>query len=307
MKTRIFNLLALISLVSVVGFSSCQKDEIEVENFALKSMISIQEESCTPKVSEGLFAGMAQTQLGNVLISNSENFLFVEFIAADGSEFGKTHLDISANQPTAKGAPGKYKFNKYEVVSLSTSTYRIYQVPLSALPECFFLLTHAEVGSETAYSGDFVNAPRGAWFNYRSYCVEECDETEVITKCEGETAWAAGNRYETPSNWATYTAYAEGSVKLFAGQTHDAGTVAFSAVVIGKVTITITLNEGFSFQAVAENIKIQDYAYAPSGNPAIGGFAHKASVSGVVSYSMEVPANHFYGVHVDVLRCWEVK
>jgi hypothetical protein len=122
---------------------------------------------------------------------------------------------------------------------------------------------------------------------------EECDWF-------GETAWADGSRYTTRGNWATYTSYdgSEKTVTLYAGQTLNAGTVHFSAPSGGVVTITITLNPGWRFEAVDENVKIQDYASAPSGNPAPGLFAHKATAA-ASPFSIDVPENHFYGVHVN--------
>ncbi len=67
------------------------------------------------------------------------------------------------------------------------------------------------------------------------------------------------------------------------------------------MTITVTLNDGWRFEDVHGNVKIQDYASAPSGNPAPGQFAHKGYATGS-SFSMIVPANNFYGVHVNVER-----
>ena len=130
-----------------------------------------------------------------------------------------------------------------------------------------------------------------------TFCYNLCEEEE----CEwiGETAWAAGDRYVSRGNWATYTPYAEGTVTLYAGQYMEAGTVSFSAVSGDMVTITITLNAGWRFEDVEENVKIQDYATAPSGNPAPGLFDWKGYATGS-SFSIDVPANNFYGVHVNV-------
>ncbi|MFH1716887.1 MAG: Ig-like domain-containing protein [Planctomycetota bacterium] len=127
--------------------------------------------------------------------------------------------------------------------------------------------------------------------------VVECEECAW----EDETAWADGERYVAQGNWATYTPYAgeELDVTLYAGQTMDAGTVHFSAPVDNVVTITITLNAGWRFADVAENVKIQDYMDAPSGNPSPGLFDWKGYATGS-SFSIDVPANNFYGVHVDV-------
>jgi hypothetical protein len=139
------------------------------------------------------------------------------------------------------------------------------------------------------------------------------------TKCyQDETAWAAGSRCVTRGNWATYTSYSgeEKQVPLFAGQTMGAGTVSFS-LPSGEegskvVIITIALNAGWRFALnpageengetlYDKNVKVQDYATAPTGNPAPGLFQWwKIVDDGSASTTIEVPLNNFYGVHVDV-------
>jgi hypothetical protein len=79
----------------------------------------------------------------------------------------------------------------------------------------------------------------------------------------------------------------------------DAGTVYFAEAVDGWVTITITLNYGWRFADVAENVKIQDYVEAPAGNPSPGQFDHKEYAT-ESPFEIVVPENNFYGVHVDV-------
>mgnify|MGYP005841419887 CR=1 FL=1 len=78
-----------------------------------------------------------------------------------------------------------------------------------------------------------------------------------------------------------------------------AGTVSFSAVVDGNVTITIALNSGWRFKGNTENVKVQDYAVPPSESSSPGQFSRKGTASGS-SFSITVPANNYYGVHVDV-------
>jgi hypothetical protein len=92
------------------------------------------------------------------------------------------------------------------------------------------------------------------------------------------------------------------TVDILAGQTLDAGTATFSAPVDGKVTITINLNEDFRFADVPENIKVQDYSNQPPAvNPSPGLFDHKYTTEpGSTSYTITVPANNYYGVHLDV-------
>lgn len=129
---------------------------------------------------------------------------------------------------------------------------------------------------------------------------------------KGETAWAANGhkpgelRYTSRGNWATYVKYqgfaATGkTTTLFAGQTINVGSVNFSAATGGQVVITVSLTGAWEFEDVSENLKVQDYATAPSGNPAPGLFAHKKTCD-VESNACEivVPQNNFYGVHVNV-------
>jgi len=124
-----------------------------------------------------------------------------------------------------------------------------------------------------------------------------------------ETAWSAGSRYVTKGNWATYTSYSgtEKTVNIYAGQNMLAGTATFSAPNGGYVDITIELANGFVFYydvlnaTEDNNIKIQDYAVAPKRNPSPGLFSTKAAANaGSSSYTITVPVNNFYGVHLDV-------
>ncbi len=146
-----------------------------------------------------------------------------------------------------------------------------------------------------AYLNDYINLEASA-----------AVRGECAAPVKGYTAWAANGddpleyRYTPRGNWATYVEYDEKTVTLFAGQFHAAGTVTFSAPDNDTITITINLDSGWMFEDVAENVKIQDYEFAPSGNPQVGLFAHKGEGSGP-TFSITVPANNFYGVHVNVM------
>jgi hypothetical protein len=139
------------------------------------------------------------------------------------------------------------------------------------------------------------------------YNLEPCDDEPCFDFVwKGETAWAAGSRYNTTrgGNWATYTTRAalkDGNVTLFAGQTMPAGVVNSTGSGDG-IEITITLNDGWRFKAGNESVKIQDYETAPSGNPSPGGFAWKNAVIVGNTATITVPINEFYGIHVDVER-----
>lgn len=124
--------------------------------------------------------------------------------------------------------------------------------------------------------------------------------TYIPPQCE--TAWAFGPRYVSKGNWATYTPYvANSTVQIYAGQTIPVGTVHFSGVVAGKVMITINLTDGWKFETVNQNLKIQDYVSAQTRTPSPGLFQHKFTTTGT-TIAVEVPNNNFYGIHLNVCK-----
>ena len=129
-----------------------------------------------------------------------------------------------------------------------------------------------------------------------------------------ETGWAVGTRYVVKGNWGMYVDYhdVEKTVNLIAdggdGVGIVAGSVNFSAPSSEEVTITIELNEGWRFKDVDDNVKIQDYDSIPTAkNPKPGKFDHKGDAAESTVAEIVVPANSYYGVHVDLewLDCVE--
>ncbi|MDW7670152.1 MAG: hypothetical protein SCM88_00525, partial [Bacillota bacterium] len=137
--------------------------------------------------------------------------------------------------------------------------------------------------------------------------VIEIMNTYIPPDCE--TAWAAngdvpGSLPYNPGrggNWATYVQYSyeTKTVNIYAGQKYLVGTATLSALDNEMVTITINL-DGATFCANGTtNVYVQDYEDAPSGNPSPGRFKWKETVSGT-STSIDVDANNFYGIHLNV-------
>jgi hypothetical protein len=122
-------------------------------------------------------------------------------------------------------------------------------------------------------------------------------------ECQEETAWAAGDKYVDKGNWATYTQYqSTTNIILYAGQTIPVGTVSFSELSGGKITISIELSGGWTFQDVEEPVKVQGYDSAPPAvNPSPGLFTTYKGDELV----FQVNPYGYYGIHLDVENCPE--
>jgi hypothetical protein len=181
---------------------------------------------------------------------------------------------------------GMYPFGWYKLVEVLTPA-QIAEgwVPTTGIPLGTLVFKHtAEINSEKWF-GNCIGAPQTCY--------------------QDETAWAAGDRY-VDSNWATYVAYEPGKVvDIIAGQNMPAGTATFSAPAGGMIDIEIRLANGFVFfcdsDVPDDNVKVQDYAVAPTTSPSPGLFDWKEFAEvGSTSYTISVPVNSFYGVHLDV-------
>lgn len=155
-------------------------------------------------------------------------------------------------------------------------------------------------------SGNLITPAKYYEISHVTFCYNEPDMCY-----EEETAWAEGARYVKKGNWAMYVDYygVEKTVELIADYTNyvHAGTVTFSAPVDGKVTITVNLTGGAIFYydlndpLYDDNLKVQDYAKAPTKTPAPGLFAWKTHIATYeTTGSIVVPVNNFYGVHLDI-------
>ena len=150
-----------------------------------------------------------------------------------------------------------------------------------------FLIKAGSANSPTGGGCFGLNDPN---YSFTRTCVVD------LPKCYKEdTGWAAGQRYVTRGNWATFTAYTTTPVNIYAGQNKWAGVATLSAVTNNTVTLTIVLNEGWSLQEVSNPVKIQNYSVAPTGNPSPGRFAFKGT-----SLTVTLPAANFYGIHLDL-------
>jgi hypothetical protein len=125
----------------------------------------------------------------------------------------------------------------------------------------------------------------------------------IPTPGKGETLSGFGTRYPNTSNWFMYTPYTTSKVDLVAGRDHqDAGDI-FMSRASGVTTIRIVLHSGWSWDDVAENLKIQPFDSAPKSYVEPGSFRYKYTVSGnTVTVTIPGTKAKFYGIHGDGLR-----
>ncbi len=120
-----------------------------------------------------------------------------------------------------------------------------------------------------------------------------------------ETATGAGIRYPGTSNWFMYTGYNTTKVDLIAGQNYDAGDIYMTRSG-GNTYIKVTLASGFRWANASQNLKIQDFAKAPTKYVQPGNFKYKFTVTpqSTVTYTAKIPGDtaKFYGIHADVER-----
>lgn len=153
--------------------------------------------------------------------------------------------------------------------------------------------------------GNMIKEPTFYDISHVTFCY---NEPEMCW--EEETAWAEGSRYVKKGNWAMYVQYfgVEKTVNIIADYSNYVyiGTATFSAPVDGMVTITINLTGAIFYYDLKDplyddNLKIQDYAKAPTKTPSPGLFDWKWQIPvGSTSAVVQVPVNNYYGVHLDV-------
>lgn len=292
-------------LVAILAITwSCQKDDIE--NFSQNEQLVLKSQP-VPGDYDIAFSYVGETTLTFEIdqsgARNISHMLF-QFIDCEGEYLSIDNI-ISA---TVNGNDWKDK-----TVSNSGFDYNCdfdLDLPFIKLDDFEFdkvdIVTVVIKLDTKVANVDYLIKSANECFVY-SEVTEICgpDDFPPTIVCEGETAWSFGPRYNVRGNWATYTPYDgdEKTVDLFAGQTRHAGTVHFSAVDGGKVTITIEMEEDWSLQDVSDAIKVQGYnGKAPSGNPAPGRFrTYKGN-----ELSFTVDAFEFFGIHVDIQYCYEV-
>lgn len=298
MKRKMTTLLSLLAVMLVVGFTSCQKDELVVDQKDAVVATASSEAGVAPVLytnGNGGNVECSDLNMGYELTSGRINYVDGEFSAEFPAGFTVT-TDGTSVTWSYTPVNGKCLAGVSVIVKGgNAANVYTYEAGIN--------------GDSGLVSPD--NASGGpAGLSNLTFCFNlvPCEECEWV----GETAWGAGPRYVNKGNWAMYTPFvANSNVDLIAGQHYEAGNIHLSAAVDGYVTITITLNDGFRLaefegEIIEQAVKIQGYSSKPAArNPAPGRFnTYKGT-----DLEITVPAFAFYGIHLDVERevCPEIE
>lgn len=198
MKKWIFGILMVM-----VAFSSCTKPEgfeeelvSNANDILLASAVDLKGYIATvPAVVKGIddvcnsktFAliGGQTIDVGNVVVSNDDEYLYVTYNTTGGWELVEVQLFVLDTEPTERLSPGQAP-NKSGTLESGTTTYT-FTIPLEG-DMCdmnLWLQAHASVvkrGEEgqTAYGGEIVIPETGSWYGNIAYTVVCCDpECEI--------------------------------------------------------------------------------------------------------------------------------
>lgn len=148
--------------------------------------VTVQAPTCENQVvSYPLVAGQFM-DAGVVTIQTNGDVLTVTF--ASTWDVLETHLEVSADVPTQRGAPGRYAHNGFASEDGLTYTLSLSELGINT-GDTFYVLAHAVVGAaygtETAYAGD-IQSGRGAWYGVMGYNVVVPD---CVVACEVENTF----------------------------------------------------------------------------------------------------------------------
>jgi hypothetical protein len=174
-------------------------------------------------------------------------------------------------------------------------------------PETFKCPTdRASYDANRSYTKTFTNTATLKGDN-----TDKTASATVTLKCTypwvDETATGIGMTYKGTSNWFMVTKFTTTPVNLIAGQKYDAGDITFTRIGTppnSTMTINITLQNGFRFANVANNLKIKNFSTERPQYVSPGQFPYKFNCSQALNTctATGLPDAPYYGIHVDVER-----
>jgi len=167
-----------ILVAVVVTLSACQQPTgiaTESVNSEATILFSQSADECVLGASYTLYAGQT-TAMGTVTVLNDADSLYITYTVDAGWSMNQTHVQISSNAPTQRGAPGQYAHgNTTHDEGTTTFTYSYALSDLGyEFGDVVYILAHTATGNgETAYAGTVVRPRKGSWFGYATFEVRK--------------------------------------------------------------------------------------------------------------------------------------
>lgn len=129
-------------------------------------------------VTYPLIAGQ-HNNIGTVVVSNDEDYLYVTYNTTDDWELDEVHLFLLASAPEGRLSPGQAPYKNDDLAN-GTHSYT-FAIPFGEDLECgkgIWIQAHAATEGETAYGGTITGSGGGSWFGSIYYSIECCEEDE---------------------------------------------------------------------------------------------------------------------------------
>ena len=293
----------LLLMALAMFLFACQKEEFAPDgnNLLLKSATV---ENFSPNCGASsftLFAGKT-INVGNLVVSNDDNYLKVEYLVKEGYSISEVHLWVGTDPgsvPKSSGknaapVPGQFPYK------LKDAGEYVFYIPLSSLIQgdicgaSLYIYAHAVVGDETAWSeGTPFGGPRWGWYSTYTVCCDDRQEQGDEYECTEETGFGGSLIGAGSAWWYVFDTNGAATQPIYAGQNLTDATVTIS-----NGTLKIDLGS-WELQDVDEPVKVQGYNTLPKKRPAAGLFTtYKGK-----DLEISVSGYRYYVIHLDLKKC----
>lgn len=273
---KMFFLSTMALVIAGAVFSGCIKEEVlvfaENEPAMLKSMAVVVENECLPSVYS--LVTQKNRQVGQIKVSNDENFLTVEFA---GNEWPaeKVQLWVGADYSRVPKnrkyvpLPGKFPYRNVGFTAFQIPLYELFTLPPggSYNGREVYIFAHAEFADlETEGDGEASAWSEGTpfgtsrWGSFSTYTV--CTQPRG---CSPHTA-LGGDVYIDGIYYYDNTTEGGGVQSIYTDNGKVAGTVEYSS---GELSFSFVQEWMFTDLLPAPMVRIYGYSEEPGSDPAL--------------------------------------
>ncbi|MCJ8289175.1 MAG: hypothetical protein HRT58_08605 [Crocinitomicaceae bacterium] len=190
MKTKLLT-LGLLGLL----FLGCQKEDLTTNSTVLtpSSSTNVSSNTVVSSTCEQEFELLAgqYINVGNIIVSNDDDFIYVTFNTENGWVLNETHVYVGDPNgiPTNGAGNPQIGLFPYRDAHNGATSFTV-TVPIDSNLECYAVAAHASVSlidngtviqSETAWSNGNPINNGGSWATYSEYCLTDCCEYETVS------------------------------------------------------------------------------------------------------------------------------